>query len=76
MALVDELAVKLSEDVYRAMEASGDERLHERVAKSIGAMSPGLEEAFMTAMRLRFAEKRGRQFLASELKRLAAQQNA
>jgi hypothetical protein len=72
MALSDELADALSADVYAAMQETGDDRLHERVAKSIGALSPTMEEAFLTAMRLRLAEQRGRQFLESELARLRA----
>lgn len=75
MALVDDLADALSRDVYAAMVETGDDRLHERVAKSIGAMSPGMEEAFMTSMRLRLAERRGRQFFEAELARVKAAQS-
>jgi len=74
MALIDELADALSGDVYAAMQETGDDRLHERVAKSIGQMSPTLEEVFMTSMRLRLAERRGRQFFMAEVARLKAQQ--
>ena len=72
MSLVEDLANELSRDTYAAMLAHGDDRLHERVAKAIGALSPSLEEAFLTAMRLRLAEQRGRQFLDLELSRLKA----
>lgn len=72
MALLEDLADALSGDVYAAMQETGDERLHERVAKSIGALSPTMEEAFLTSMRLRLAERRGRQFLDVELVRLRA----
>lgn len=75
MALIDDLAEALSGDVYRAMQETGDERLHERVAKAIGALSPGFEEVFLTSMRLRLAERRGRQFFESELARLKATPN-
>lgn len=70
MALLEELADTLSADVWQAMKASGDDRLHERVARAIGALSPTMEEAFLTSMRLRLAEQRGRQFLIQELTRM------
>jgi hypothetical protein len=72
MALIEELADALSSDVYKAMQEFGDDRLHERVAKSIGALSPSLEESFLTSMRIRLAEQRGRQFFELELSRLKA----
>ncbi|WP_323041814.1 hypothetical protein [Gemmobacter sp.] len=74
MALIDELVDTLSGDVYAAMLETGDDRLHERVAKAIGALSPTMEEAFMTSMRLRLAERRGRLFFAAELARMKATQ--
>jgi len=70
MALIEELADALSGDVIKAMTETGDDRLHERVAKSIGAMSPTMEEAFLTSMRLRLAERRGRQFFDAELSKM------
>lgn len=72
MSLTEDLADTLSHDVYQAMNETGDDRLHERVAKAIGALSPSLEEAFLTSMRVRLAERRGRQFLDLELSRLRA----
>ena len=72
MALLDDLADALSAEVFAAMAETGDDRLHERVAKTIAAMSPSMEEAFLTSIRLRLAEKRGRQFLMAEVARLKA----
>jgi uncharacterized FAD-dependent dehydrogenase len=72
MALLEDLADALSGDVYAAMQETGDDRLHERVAKAIGALSPTMEEAFLTSMRLRLADKRGRQFFEAEVARLRA----
>jgi uncharacterized FAD-dependent dehydrogenase len=70
MALLEDLADALSGDVYAAMQETGDDRLHERVAKAIGALSPTMEEAFLTSMRLRLAERRGRQFFEAEVARM------
>ncbi len=72
MALLDDLADQLSGDCFKAMADTGDDRLYERVAKTIAAMSPSMEEAFMTSIRLRLAERRGRQFLEAETARLLA----
>ena len=76
MALVDDLADALATEVLAAIAETGDDRLHERVAKAIGAMSPTLEEVFMTSMRLRLAERRGRLFFEAELARLRAARSA
>ncbi|MCU0803321.1 MAG: hypothetical protein MUD11_16450 [Rhodobacteraceae bacterium] len=68
MALLDDLAEKLSQDVIDAMDALGDDRLHEQVSKVLMAASPTVQEAFMTCMRFRLAERRGRKFLEQTIK--------
>ncbi|RRH73524.1 hypothetical protein [Falsigemmobacter faecalis] len=73
MGLLEDLADTLSADVFQAMKATGDDRLYERVARSIGALSPSMEEAFLTSIRLRLAEQRGRQFLIQELTRMQSE---
>ena len=72
MALIEDLVDTLSAEVHAAMLETGDDRLHDRVAKAIGALSPSMEEAFLTSMRVRIAERRGRQFFVAELARLKA----
>jgi hypothetical protein len=68
MALIDDLAEKLSADVLNAMDEFGDDRLHEQVSKVLLAASPTVQEAFMTCMRFRLAERRGRKFLEQTIK--------
>ena len=68
MSLIDQLAEELSADVMAAMEELDDDRLHEAVGKVLLAASPTVQEAFMTAMRFRLAERRGRRFLEQALK--------
>jgi hypothetical protein len=68
MSLIDDLAEKLSEDVINAMDELGDDRLHEQVSKVLLAASPTVQEAFMTCMRFRLAERRGRKFLEQTLR--------
>ncbi|WP_126978600.1 hypothetical protein [Frigidibacter oleivorans] len=68
MALIDDLADKLAQDVLAAQPELDDDRFYEKVARSIGALSPTMQEAFMTSIRLRLAELRGRAFLEASLK--------
>ena len=59
MALLDDLADELARDVLDALDELGDDRFYEKVAKSVGELSPTLQETFMTSIRLRLAERRG-----------------
>jgi hypothetical protein len=67
MGAVDDLADRLAADVLAAQDELGDDRFYEKVAKVIGDLSPTTQEAFMTAVRVRLAEKRGRAFLDATL---------
>ncbi len=71
MSTREELADALAHDVIEAMEATGHEKLWEEVAKEIGITSPTTQEAFVTAMRIRLAERRGRKFLEERLAAMA-----
>ncbi|MBK5946279.1 hypothetical protein CCR83_07475 [Rhodobacter veldkampii DSM 11550] len=68
MALIDDLAEALADDTLLAMDNLSNDRLYLEVAKAIGALSPSLQEAFLTACRLRLAEQRGRRFLEATLR--------
>ncbi|AMY68661.1 hypothetical protein [Frigidibacter mobilis] len=72
MALLDDLADELARDVLAALDDLGDDRFYEKVAKSVGELSPTLQEAFMTSIRLRLAERRGRRTLETALAKLRA----
>lgn len=67
MPLVDELAEDLARATIQAMDEMGDDRYYEKLARVIGELSPTLQEAFMTAMRLSLAARRGRTFLDRSL---------
>jgi hypothetical protein len=69
MGVVDELADDLARDVLAAQDEMGNDRFYLDVAKVLSTLSPSMEEGFMTAIRVRLAERRGRDFLD---KRLAA----
>ena len=68
-AVLKELADKLAADTIKAMDALGDDRLFEQVAKVLGASSQTSEEAYLTSIRIRLAERRGREFLNEHVKK-------
>ncbi|ANT59417.1 hypothetical protein AYJ57_02990 [Salipiger sp. CCB-MM3] len=67
MQLTEELADKLADDTFKVMKVTGDDRFFMEVAKVIGASSTTLEEAYLTSIRVRMAERRARAFLVERL---------
>ncbi|WP_421704180.1 hypothetical protein [Aliiroseovarius sp.] len=63
MDLLEQVADKLAQDALEAVRVTGDEDIITQVMKSVGSSSTTLEEAFMTAVRIRRAEARGRALL-------------
>jgi hypothetical protein len=63
MGVTEDLADALARDVLDAQDELGDDRFFEKVAKHLGDLSPTTQEAFMTAIRVRMAARRGRDFL-------------
>lgn len=73
MAMTEDLAEALAEDVLKAVEKLGDDQLIMDVAKVLGASSAPTEEAFLSAVRVRQAEARARKYLQERIaKELAA----
>ncbi len=68
MGVIEDLADGLARDVLDAQGELEDDRFYEKVSKVLGDLSPTTQEAFMTAIRVRLAEKRGRDFLERSLK--------
>ena len=68
MSVLDEMGDKLARDVIEAMEELGDERFFDKVSKVLLDASPTMQEAFLTAYRVRRAEQRGRAFIDAALK--------
>lgn len=68
MSFVDDLADALARDVLEAMDEMGDDRFYEKVSRVLGASSPTLQESFMTCVRIRLSERRGRKFFEEALK--------
>lgn len=59
MSVLEDLADGLARDAL-ALERDEDDKLVDRIAIAIGASSQTLEEAYLTAVRVRRAEKRAR----------------
>lgn len=64
---ITELADSLAQDALAASEDLDDDRLIEQLSTTIGAASMTLQEAFMTSVRIRRAEKRGRVWLEKRI---------
>lgn len=65
MGIVEDLADELAKDALKAAEEHGDDMIIERVAEILGADSITTQEAFMTAVRVRKADRRARGYLDS-----------
>lgn len=67
MAVVDDLSDALAKDVLEMQDEMGNDRFYMEVAKVLSTLSPSMEEGFLTAIRIRLAERRGREFLATRI---------
>ncbi|MFZ1348860.1 MAG: hypothetical protein WBB13_16290 [Tabrizicola sp.] len=67
MSALQDLADKLADDVLAAETELGDDRFFEKVAQVLAAASPTFQEAYITSIRVRLAERRGRLFLERAL---------
>ncbi|MFC4668439.1 hypothetical protein ACFO5X_07735 [Seohaeicola nanhaiensis] len=67
MGTTETLASQLADDCMKAMEVTGNDRLHVEVGKVLGASSQTLEEAFLTEMRVRLAAIGAQKFLREQL---------
>jgi hypothetical protein len=66
-SFIETLADDLARDVLNAMDELEDDRFYEKVSRVVGSSSPTLQEAFMTSVRIRLAEMRGRAFFDKAL---------
>lgn len=63
MNFLEQVADALAQDVLKVYEATGDENVITKVKNELSTNSSTLEEAYMTAIRVRRSEKRGRELL-------------
>jgi hypothetical protein len=67
MGTIETLAAKLAEDTVKVMDATGQDRLYVEVGSVLAAASQSLEEAFLTEIRVRLAERTARKFLNTKI---------
>ena len=67
MSVTEDLADALARDVLSAMDEMGEERFYMEIGKMLASLSPSMEDGFMTAMRVRLAERRARDLLVRKL---------
>jgi hypothetical protein len=67
MGVVEDLGDGLAKATLEAMTEIDDDRFYEKVGRVVGASSPTLQEAFLTSIRIRLAERRGQEFVAKAL---------
>lgn len=72
MSSLNTLAEKLAEDTLKVQDALGEDRMFMEVAQVLGAASQSLEEAFLTEIRVRLAERKARDFLNTRLAKAKA----
>ncbi|TKZ21188.1 hypothetical protein FAP39_07110 [Shimia litoralis] len=69
---IETLSAKLASDVLEIQDAIGQERLYVEVGDVLAAASQSLEEAFLTEVRVRLAERKARDFLDQRIKDVTA----
>ena len=67
MSMVTDLAERLADDTLKAMKALDDDRFFMEVAAELAAASTTLEEAYLTAIRVRLAERKARAFIRARI---------
>lgn len=67
MTLMEQVADDLAQETIRKIAAGADETLVRQVADAIQNASQTMEEAYLTAVRVRRAEARARAVLAQNL---------
>ncbi|WP_300030145.1 hypothetical protein [uncultured Roseobacter sp.] len=63
MGIVEDVADELAVESLKIINATGDDAFVARVAETIGGSSQTMEEAYLTAVRVRRAEQRARELL-------------
>lgn len=63
MGIVEDVADELALESLKIINATGDDSFVKRVADTIGGSSQTMEEAYLTAVRVRRAEQRARKLL-------------
>lgn len=76
MGIVEDVADELALESLKIINATGDDAFVQRIADTIGGSSQTMEEAYLTAVRVRRAEQRARGVLDQIKKDLASSATA
>lgn len=68
MSVTEDLADALARDAIAAADKLGDDKIIRQIGDQLGASSSTMQEAYLTAIRIRTAEKRARLFLEAQLR--------
>jgi hypothetical protein len=68
MDTTEKLAAALAEDTLKVMDSTGEDRFYVEVGNMLAASSQSLEEAYLTEIRVRLAERQARRFIEGKLK--------
>ena len=63
MGVIEDAADKLALESLKIINATGDDAFVKQIADAIGGSSQTMEEAYLTAVRVRRAEQRAHQLL-------------
>ncbi len=63
MGVIEDAADKLAMESLKIINETGDDAFVQRIADTIGGSSQTMEEAYLTAVRVRRAEQRAHQLL-------------
>jgi hypothetical protein len=72
MSVTEDLADELALDVLKYIDATGDEQIISDVVKLLGATSQTAEEAFLTSLRVRRANRKARALLLERARKFEA----
>lgn len=64
MDMLQEIGDQLAKSALEIADETGDEKVVDAVAKSLGTSSSTLEEAYLTAVRYRKAQRKANELLA------------
>lgn len=70
MGVTDDIADELAIEALALEQRTGDDKIVNKISEILGASSQTTQEAYLTSVRVRRAEKRARDFLAEMKEKL------
>lgn len=70
MGITDDIADELAIEALKLEERTGDDKVVLKISEILGASSQTTQEAYLTSVRVRRAEKRARGYLAEMKEKL------